>query len=78
MNPFGGTHTQSNPSQIILPDYWRTLPTLNTKQVALLLHVKDQTVRGWACNDDGPISARPKKVGRKLLWSTAAVLEAIS
>lgn len=78
MNQFGGTQTQSNHSQIILPDHWRTLPTLSTQQVALICQVKEDTVRTWACKDTAPFKARPKKVGRKLLWPTEAIAKAIS
>ena len=44
-------------------------PNLTTAELAYYLNRRPQTLRGWACNEDGPI--RPKRVGGLLAWSTA-------
>jgi len=43
-------------------------PNLTTAELAYYLNRRPQTLRGWACNEDGPI--RPKRVGGLLAWST--------
>ncbi len=45
-----------------------TKPNLTTGELAYYLNRRPQTLRGWACNEDGPI--RPKRVGGLLAWST--------
>ena len=45
-----------------------TRPNLTTAETAYYLNRRPQTLRGWACNEDGPI--RPKRVGGLLAWST--------
>lgn len=45
-----------------------TKPNLTTAELAYYLNRRPQTLRGWACNEDGPI--RPKRVGGLLAWST--------
>lgn len=43
-------------------------PNLTTAELAYYLNRRPQTLRGWACNEDGPI--RPKRIGGLLAWST--------
>ncbi len=45
-----------------------TKPNLTTGELAYYLNRRPQTLRGWACNEDGPI--RPKRVGGLLAWPT--------
>lgn len=45
-----------------------TKPNLTTAELAYYLDRRPQTLRGWACNEDGPI--RPKRIGGLLAWST--------
>ena len=46
-----------------------TRPTVPTEQAAYYLCRRPQTLRGWACNEDGPL--RPIRVHGKLGWSVA-------
>ena len=39
---------------------------LPTAQAAALINRKPQTLRGWACNGDGPIS--PIRINGRLAW----------
>lgn len=42
-------------------------PALDTAAAAHYLNRRPQTLRGWACNEDGPL--RPRRVHGRLLWS---------
>ena len=55
---------QSN-SLTPLKDEART--ALPTEEAALQLSLKSQTLRVWACKDNGPI--RPVRINGRLLWS---------
>lgn len=46
-------------------------PTVPTEQAAYYLLRRPQTLRGWACNGDGPI--RPIHVGNRLGWPVAQI-----
>jgi hypothetical protein len=48
-----------------------TKPNLTTGELAYYLNRRPQTLRGWACNEDGPI--RPKRINGLLAWPTAEV-----
>lgn len=48
-----------------------TRPTVPTDQAAYYLNRKSQTLRAWACLENGPI--RPTRVYRRLAWSVAAI-----
>jgi len=54
---------QTNPSQQFLTQL------LDTEEAASFLRLKPQTLRRWACYDQGPI--RPVKVGKRLRWRLA-------
>lgn len=43
-----------------------TRPTVPTDAAAYYLDRKPQTLRGWACHDDGPL--RPIRVYGRLAW----------
>jgi hypothetical protein len=45
-----------------------TKPNLTTAELAYYLNRRPQTLRGWACLENGPI--RPKRIGGLLAWST--------
>ncbi len=42
-------------------------PTVDTVQGAFYLNRKPQTLRIWACRENGPI--RPKRINGRLHWS---------
>jgi len=48
-----------------------TKPNLLTAEAAFYLNRRPQTLRSWACLENGPI--RPRRTTRLLDWSTAQV-----
>lgn len=44
-------------------------PNVDTKTAAYYLDRQPQTLRGWACNDNGPI--RPVRINGRLAWPVA-------
>jgi hypothetical protein len=48
-----------------------TRPNLTTAEAAYYLNRRPQTLRGWACLENGPL--RPIRIGGLLAWSTATV-----
>ena len=48
-----------------------TRPNLKTEEAAHYLNRRPQTLRAWACLENGPI--RPRRVGGLLAWSTSEV-----
>ena len=46
-------------------------PTVPTEQAAHYLQRRPQTLRGWACNEDGPL--RPVRIHGRLGWPVAAI-----
>lgn len=46
-----------------------TRPTVNTAAAAYYLNRRPQTLRGWACHEDGPI--RPLRINGRLAFSVA-------
>jgi hypothetical protein len=48
-----------------------TRPTVDTAAASFYLHKAPQTMRIWACKENGPIRAR--RVGANLHWATADI-----
>ncbi len=48
-----------------------TKPNLTTAETAYYLNRRPQTLRCWACHENGPL--RPSRIGGLLAWSTATV-----
>ena len=46
-----------------------TRPTVDTAAAAYYTNRKQQTLRGWACHEDGPI--RPIRINGRLAWPVA-------
>jgi len=46
-----------------------TSPAVDTAAAAYYLNRKPQTLRGWACKEDGPL--RPMRVHGRLAWPVA-------
>jgi len=46
-------------------------PTLDTAEAAYYLNRQPQTLRGWACKENGPI--RPIRVNGRLAWPVQAL-----
>lgn len=45
-----------------------TRANLPTPEAAFHLNRRPQTLRGWACNEDGPL--RPLRISGRLAWPT--------
>ena len=45
-----------------------TKPTLTTSEAAYYLNRRPQTLRGWACLENGPV--RPIRINGRLAWKT--------
>lgn len=43
-----------------------TRATLPTPEAAFHLNRREQTLRGWACKEDGPL--RPMRISGRLAW----------
>lgn len=64
----------SSPQQFTaqyLPLEQVTRPNLTTAETAFYLNRRPQTLRGWACLENGPL--RPRRVGGLLAWPTVDV-----
>lgn len=48
-----------------------TRPNLKTEEAAFYLNRRPQTLRAWACLENG--SLRPRRIGGLLAWATADV-----
>jgi hypothetical protein len=48
-----------------------TRPTVETASAAHYLNRRPQTLRGWACHEDGPI--RPIRINGRLAWHVSAI-----
>lgn len=48
-----------------------TRPNLKTEEAAHYLNRRPQTLRAWACLENGPM--RPTRIGGLLAWNTATV-----
>lgn len=46
-----------------------TRPTVDNAAAAYYLNRRPQTLRGWACHEDGPL--RPIRINGRLAWPVA-------
>lgn len=46
-------------------------PILTTEEAAAALNLKPQTLRKWACLENGPI--RPVRIARRLAWKVVDI-----
>lgn len=44
-------------------------PTVDTAAAAFYLNRRPQTMRGWACSEEGPL--RPLRINGRLAWQVA-------
>lgn len=58
--------TLSQPQFLPLPSESR--PTVGTAVAAYYLRLQQQTLRAYACNENGPL--RPVRIGGRLHWRT--------
>ena len=76
MNPATNLHSASTRRAATEPQQFPPLelenrPSVPTEQAAFYLHRRPQTLRSWACNEDGPI--RPLRLNGRLLWPVAEI-----
>lgn len=50
-------------------------PTVPTEQAAHYLNRRPQTLRGWACLENGPL--RPVRINGRLAWPVAGIKAAL-
>ncbi len=62
---------QPTSNQQFTPLELEARPTVGTAAAAHYLHKAQQTLRIWACKENGPI--RPIRVGANLHWSVAEI-----
>jgi len=53
-----------------------TSPTVPTDQAAYYLNRQPQTLRAWACLENGPI--RPVRICGRLAWSVASIMSLLN
>jgi hypothetical protein len=59
------------PEQLFPPLEHVTRPTVPTEQAAYYLNRRPQTLRAWACLENGPI--RPIRINGRLGWGVADI-----
>ena len=52
-----------------------TRPAVDTASAAHYLNRRPQTLRGWACHEDGPL--RPVRINGRLAWPVAGIKAAL-
>lgn len=53
------------------PLHLEVRPAVDTAAAAFYLNRRPQTLRGWACHEDGPI--RPLRLNGRLAWPTDGI-----
>lgn len=61
--------TQPTSSEKLVPLTSETRFAITTAEAAAHLGRQPQTLRGWACNEDGPL--RPMRINGRLAWPVA-------
>lgn len=64
---------QPDSNQIFLPLEQVTRPTVPTADAAHYLNRQPQTMRAWACLENGPLL--PVRINGRLAWPVAAIRE---
>lgn len=60
-----------NAENIFLPLELETRTAISTNNAAFHLNRKSQTLRAWACLENGPI--KPVRINGRLAWSVAEI-----
>ena len=60
-----------NPTNQYPPLEHVTSPTVTTEQAGYYLNRRPQTMRVWACLENGPI--RPRRINGRLAWPVAEI-----
>jgi hypothetical protein len=64
------------PEQAFQPLERETRPAINTEAAAYYLNRKPQTLRAWACLENGPI--RPVRINGRLAWPVPDIKRLLS
>ena len=68
----GRQHSKASASSAaFIPLELEARPAVDTAAAAHFLNRRPQTLRGWACHEDGPI--RPIRINGRLAWRTADI-----
>lgn len=65
------TEAQRRAQPVFHPLEQVTRPTVETAAAAYYLNRKEQTLRGWACLENGPL--RPLRVHGRLAWPVSEI-----
>lgn len=66
-----GLKVQTQSEQQFTPLELETRPTVDTAAAAHYLHLAQQTMRIYACKENGPL--RPRRINGRLHWVTADI-----
>lgn len=69
--PQGAESTQAENHAAFVPLDRETRPAVDTAAAAHYLNRRPQTLRGWACLENGPL--RPNRVNGRLAWPVAEI-----
>lgn len=69
--PESTLHSAGRAASGFTPLELETRPAVDTAAAAYLLNRRPQTLRGWACREDGPL--RPIRVNGRLAWRVADI-----
>ena len=69
--PTGFKPTDSGQYKLYPPLVNISRPTLTTQEAAYYLSRRPQTLRGWACHENGPL--RPLRIHGRLAWSVTEI-----
>ena len=56
---------------VFIPLEQVTRPNLTTEETAYYTNRKSQTLRAWACHENGPI--KPLRINGRLAWPTSSI-----
>ena len=70
-NKYESETMQTAPIQQFTPLELETRPTVDTAAAAHYLHLAQQTMRIYACKENGPL--RPLRINGRLHWATADI-----
>ena len=70
-NPYRSEAREQPAFHSFTPLVLETRPTVVTAAAAYYLNRRPQTLRGWACLENGPL--RPIRIAGRLAWSTAEI-----
>ena len=61
----------NNREQEFPPLEYVTRPTVETRAAAFYVNRQPQTLRSWACKENGPV--RPRRINGRLAWPVSEI-----